>query len=113
MNCLTYNSKKDICKNCELLREDERILSSCFINLEGKRNVSRDLINISLEKEIALDLIVGTYWDFFKEGRLGQIPDVLVYDKIALQKTKEFYLTVFEVLQQQPWRGCEHQNARH
>lgn len=61
--------------------------------LEDKtnRNVVRDLRSISERKQIHFLDVLRTYTNYVKEGAVGEIPDVLYFDPVAYEKTKQYY----------------------
>lgn len=54
-------------------------------------NIVREIRRISDKKQIIFTDVWKTYSKYLEEG-LGEIPDVLYFDKDAYEKTKQFYL---------------------
>ena len=60
------------------------------------KNIIRDLIPISEEYNDNLMAVIKKYVSYVENGGIGEIPDVLTFDKDALEKTKQFYLKEFQ-----------------
>ena len=54
------------------------------------KNVVREIRRISDHKQIIFTDVWKTYSKYLEEG-IGEIPDVLYFDKDAYEKTKQFY----------------------
>jgi len=59
------------------------------MNLE--KNIVREIRRISDNRQIYFKSVWDTYVKYLEEG-LGEIPDVLEFDKDAYEKTKQYYL---------------------
>jgi hypothetical protein len=62
------------------------------IDKENKINIIRLLIPISEQKDIPLMDVTKKYVEYIQEEPLGEIPDILSFDKEAYEKTKQYYL---------------------
>jgi hypothetical protein len=61
------------------------------IDKEKGINIIRLLIPISEKTEIPLMEITRKYVIYIQEEPIGEIPDVLSFDKEAYEKTKQYY----------------------
>jgi len=62
------------------------------IDEEMQRNVIRDLRNIAESKKIHFIDVLRTYTKFVEENAVGEVPDVLYFNRDAYEKTKQYYL---------------------
>jgi hypothetical protein len=62
------------------------------IDKEKGINIIRLLIPISEQKEIPLMDVTRKYVSYIQEEPLGEIPDILSFDKESYEKTKQYYL---------------------
>lgn len=58
------------------------------IDKENKINIIRLLIPISEQKDIPLMDVTRKYVEYIQKESLGEIPDVLIFNKEAYEKTK-------------------------
>lgn len=56
-----------------------------------EKNIVREIRRISDERQVYFKSVWDTYVQYLEEG-LGEIPDVLEFNKDAYEKTKQYYL---------------------
>jgi hypothetical protein len=61
------------------------------IDKEKGINIIRLLIPISEQKDIPLIDVTKRYVKYIQEEPIGEIPDILRFDKEAYEKTKQYY----------------------